>query len=106
MDKRPSPLQNRTPEIAASTSRLPLAWTIKEFARETGLSRDNIYEAIRAKQLIARKFGRRTLIYRNDGEAFLGSLPKLQLDGPRLRFGRPPKAASGDVNGDRAAPVA
>ena len=61
-------------------NRSPRAWTIAEFRKDAKLGRDGIYKAIHDGRLIARKFGRRTLILREDGEAFLKSLPELQLN--------------------------
>jgi len=78
------------------------AWSIKEFSREKKIGRDAIYDAIRDGRLIARKLGRRTIILDDEGEAFLKSLPKLELNDPRHRFGRSPKTAS-DVSADSAA---
>jgi excisionase family DNA binding protein len=69
-------------DIVVDSHRFPLAWTIAEFRKETKLGRDGIYEAIADGRLIARKFGRRTLILREDGEAFLKALPALRLDSP------------------------
>lgn len=53
----------------------PLAVTIPEAVRLSGLSRSGIYEAMRRGDLIARKAGRRTLIAFNDLETYLASLP-------------------------------
>ncbi|WP_051407809.1 helix-turn-helix domain-containing protein, partial [Mesorhizobium sp. LNHC229A00] len=41
----------------------------------SGIGRTRIFAAINAGQLVARKFGRRTVILRQDLEAFLGALP-------------------------------
>jgi hypothetical protein len=78
------------------------AWSIKEFSKEKKIGRDTIYDAIRDGRLIARKLGRRTIILDDEGEEFLKSLPKLELKGPRHRFGRSSKTAS-DVSGNSAA---
>jgi excisionase family DNA binding protein len=53
------------------------ALSIAEASVHTGLGRDAIYDAIRSGQLVARKFGRRTLIIDTDLERFLASLPKV-----------------------------
>ncbi len=53
----------------------PLAVTIPEAVKATGLSRSALYEALKRGDLIARKAGRRTLISFADLEAFLASLP-------------------------------
>jgi hypothetical protein len=56
-----------------------LAYTIKELATAAGICRDNVYDAIRADQLRAKKFGKRTLVLKVDAQAFLESLPDLKL---------------------------
>ena len=55
----------------------PLAYGIETFAKATGVGRDKIYGAIREGRLNARKVGSRTIILREDGEAWLRSLPVL-----------------------------
>jgi excisionase family DNA binding protein len=57
-----------------------LSYSIAECARHVGCGRDKVYEAIREKRLIARKFGRRTVILAEDFRTFLDSLPELRLD--------------------------
>ena len=52
-----------------------LAHTIAEFAQLSGLSRSFIYERIKERELPVRKAGRRTLILREEGEAWLAKLP-------------------------------
>ena len=59
-----------------------LAFSVAEAAVHADVCRDNIYGAIRDGALCARKAGRRTLILRVDLEAYLGSLPRLQLKAP------------------------
>jgi excisionase family DNA binding protein len=54
-----------------------LAFTIKEAARATGLSRSLLYVAISQGALHARKCGARTLILETDLRRFLRSLPVL-----------------------------
>jgi len=56
----------------------PIAVTIPDAVRASGLSRSRIYEAIRQHQLVARKAGRRTLIAFADLEAYLANLPTYQ----------------------------
>ena len=53
----------------------PLAVTIPEAVRASGLSRSAIYIALKTKRLIGRKAGRRTLIPYAQLEAYLASLP-------------------------------
>jgi excisionase family DNA binding protein len=55
----------------------PLAYGIETFAKAAGIGRDAIYGAIREGRLTARKVGSRTIILREDGEAWLRSLPVL-----------------------------
>jgi hypothetical protein len=55
-----------------------LAYTVEDFAASTGLGRTRLYAAIKAKQLRARKYGKRTIILAEDGREFLASLPELQ----------------------------
>jgi excisionase family DNA binding protein len=53
-----------------------LAFTIKEAARASGLSRSFIYIAIGQGALPARKCGARTLILHSDLQRFLRGLPR------------------------------
>lgn len=53
----------------------PIAYTIPEAAKAAGIGRSTLYEEIAAGRLSARKFGRRTLILREDLEALLKRLP-------------------------------
>ena len=52
--------------------------TVEELATAAGICRDNVYDAIRADQLRAKKFGKRTLVLKVDAQAFLESLPEPQ----------------------------
>lgn len=56
-----------------------MGFSINDAVLASGLGRDMIYGAIRDGRLKARKVGRRTLILRADLEAYLSSLPELQL---------------------------
>jgi excisionase family DNA binding protein len=56
----------------------PLAVTIPEAVKATGMSRTSIYEALKCGDLVARKAGRRTLISFADLEAYLANLPTYQ----------------------------
>jgi excisionase family DNA binding protein len=62
------------------TSKQKLAYGINEACTEANIGRDGIYAAIKEGLLVARKFGRRTLILDDDLRAFLQSLPRLELD--------------------------
>jgi excisionase family DNA binding protein len=67
-----------------------LAFSVAEAAVHADVCRDNIYAAIREGALCARKAGRRTLILRADLEAYLDSLPRLQLRAPPEAAGSAP----------------
>ena len=51
------------------------ALTIPETCEETRIGRTKIYEEINAGRLVARKFGKKTLILRSDLRDFLNALP-------------------------------
>jgi len=53
----------------------PIALTIPEAVKLSGLSRSGIYEALKSKTLKAKKAGRRTLIPVAELEAYLANLP-------------------------------
>jgi excisionase family DNA binding protein len=53
------------------------AFTITQVIQRTKLGRDSIYRAIRDDKLIARKYGKRTLVVAADLEKFLTSLPTI-----------------------------
>ena len=61
-------------------SKQKLAYGITEASIEANIGRDGIYAAIKEDLLVARKFGRRTLILHDDLRAFLQALPRLELD--------------------------
>lgn len=54
----------------------PIAVTIPDAVRISGMSRTSIYEALKRGDLSARKAGRRTLIQFSDLQAYLASLPE------------------------------
>lgn len=54
---------------------IPLAITIPEAVKTSGLSRSSLYEALRKGELEARKAGRRTLITVDALRAYLDGLP-------------------------------
>ena len=56
----------------------PIAVTIPDAVKATGMSRSALYEAMRRKEIVAIKAGRRTLIRFSDLEAYLASLPTYQ----------------------------
>ena len=54
-----------------------LAYSVDETSEVSGLGRTKIYEEIKAKRLIARKCGDRTLILHPDLVKWLSDLPRL-----------------------------
>lgn len=55
----------------------------RELAQRAGVSHDFIYKAIASGQLVARKWGRRTLILASDARRYLESLPRMQTASSR-----------------------
>jgi excisionase family DNA binding protein len=53
------------------------AMSVREFAQIARLGESSVWKAIREKRLTARKNGRRTLILRQEAEAYLNSLPRV-----------------------------
>lgn len=56
----------------------PIAVTIPDAVKATGMSRSALYEAMKRGDLPARKAGRRTLIRVTDLESYLASLPTFE----------------------------
>jgi excisionase family DNA binding protein len=56
--------------------RNPIAVTIPDAVKMSGMSRTSIYEALKRGDITARKAGRRTLISFADLQAYLASLPE------------------------------
>jgi excisionase family DNA binding protein len=56
----------------------PIAVTIPDAVKLSGMSRTAIYEALKNQSITAKKAGRRTLISFADLEAYLASLPTYQ----------------------------
>jgi excisionase family DNA binding protein len=67
-----NPHSHHTPNILHQK----LSLSVEEAAEATGIGRSKLYEAMRDGLLQARKFGRRTIILRDDLERFLSALPK------------------------------
>ena len=59
----------------------PIAITIPDAVRVSGMSRTSTYEALKRGDLTARKAGRRTLIQFADLQAYLASLPEYRAGG-------------------------
>ena len=55
----------------------PHAYRIRDVCKLTGLGRTTIYAAIKAGALIARRYGRCTVVLSEDLAAFLRSLPRM-----------------------------
>jgi predicted DNA-binding protein YlxM (UPF0122 family) len=55
-----------------------VAHSIPEICAATGIGRDRIYQAIRTGKLVARKYGRKTMILDYDLRSFLDALPKME----------------------------
>lgn len=55
---------------------IPIAVTIPDAVKASGMSRSSIYEALKRGDLSARKAGRRTLIAFSDLQAYLATLPE------------------------------
>ncbi len=92
-DSPPVTLTRRDGERETFTAH---AYRIPEVCRRTGLSRTTIYAAIKSRDLIARKYGRVTIVLADDLEAFLRRLPAmLPRSGPGGGVGCP-KRMSGD----------
>jgi excisionase family DNA binding protein len=70
-------MQGTTTHTLTSDDAYKVAFTIKEAARASGISRSLIYVAIGRGALEARKCGARTLILDSDLRKFLRSLPRL-----------------------------
>jgi excisionase family DNA binding protein len=56
----------------------PIAVTIPEAVKLSGMSRTALYEALKRQDITAKKAGRRTLICFSDLQAYLASLPQYQ----------------------------
>lgn len=54
-----------------------LAFNVTEAALVAGFGRNTIYNEVAAGRLVARKFGRRTVISRADLETWINSLPQM-----------------------------
>ena len=57
--------------------------SVSEACAVAGIGKTKLYEAISAGQLEARKYGKRTLILRDDLRRFLTSLPAVRAEAAR-----------------------
>lgn len=55
------------------------AFSLAEFCQAHSIGKDRVYDAIRSGQLVARKYGKLTLIRAEDAAAFMAALPVLDL---------------------------
>jgi excisionase family DNA binding protein len=55
---------------------LRLAYTVQQLAARVGVGRTLLYREIAAGRLVASKAGRRTLVTRENAQAWLRSLPR------------------------------
>ena len=55
------------------------AFSVAEFCQAHSIGKDRVYDAIRSGQLVARKYGKLTLIRAEDAAAFMAALPVLEL---------------------------
>jgi len=56
----------------------PIAMSPAEFAKAIGCSRAFVYQQIAAKKIVARKLGRRTLVFLADNEQIHTQLPRFE----------------------------
>ena len=54
----------------------PLAYTVSDAVKASGLTRSRLYEEMRAGRIEARKAGRRRLILASSLAAFIAALPR------------------------------
>jgi excisionase family DNA binding protein len=72
-------METDTTHSLASCVTHKVAFTVKEAARASGLSRSLLYLAIGRGALRARKCGRRTLVLARDLSAWIEHLPAIQV---------------------------
>lgn len=68
--------------------------SVAEASHVAGIGRTKLYEAIGAGQLAVRKFGKRTIVLREDLLRFLAALPvtNVEIKTPSAPAGRSPKS--------------
>ena len=57
---------------------MTLSYSIQEVCSITGIGQTKIYEAINQRLLLAKKYGRRTIILKEDLDDFLNNLPDMK----------------------------
>jgi excisionase family DNA binding protein len=55
------------------------ALTVHDFCKQYRIGRDKFYNEVRSRRLRALKVGKKTLILKRDAEAWVESLPSLEL---------------------------
>ncbi|WP_041802705.1 helix-turn-helix domain-containing protein [Micavibrio aeruginosavorus] len=60
---------------------MQLSYSIDEVSVLTGIGKTKLYSAISNGSLSARKFGKRTLVLKDDIDRFLNQLPQIQSEG-------------------------
>ena len=81
---------------------LPIAVSIKEAARLSGIGRTKLYELIKADHLEARKSGQSTLVMVDSLVRYLDSLPKVVLRADPLENGGVRMQEGGNRNAGRS----
>ena len=66
-------------QVSAIVTPAKRAYRFREFCETHGVGRDRAYQAIRDGKLLAHKNGKATIILCEHAEAYLASLPRLQL---------------------------
>jgi len=59
------------------SNKSPRVYSVKDFLREFSISRAKFYEEIKRGKIRARKIGRKTVVAREDAEAWLSASPVL-----------------------------
>jgi excisionase family DNA binding protein len=76
-------------EIRSYANPARRAHSIKQAAKIAGVGRSFLYDEISAGRLVAKKAGRRTLIFEADLNAWLASLPKVRSTNSKLKSKTP-----------------
>ena len=87
--------KSETPAVITSNAVIPLVYSVRETALALGVSSRTIRNLLRAKQLVRRKIGSRTLIPISSVEAFL------RRDHATGEEGKRPRPAKGTKRGSR-----
>jgi excisionase family DNA binding protein len=82
-------MSKRERGIHSQATSYRLAHSISEVTKLTGVGRSFLYEEISAGRLVARKAGRRTLIFDADLNAWLASLPATRSANSKLKSNSP-----------------